>query len=69
MIIEARNIVKKYGNNTAVNSVNISVMEDEVLGFLGPNGAGKSTTLSCLLGLKKVDAGTIRVFGKDPKTA
>lgn len=69
MIIEAKNIIKKYGSHTAVSSVDIYVIEDEVLGFLGPNGAGKSTTLSCLLGLKKIDSGTIRVFGKNPKTS
>ena len=69
MIIQAEKMIKRYGNNVAVNEISISVKENEILGFLGPNGAGKSTTLNCILGLTSLDGGTIEIFGKDPKKA
>ena len=51
-----------------VSSLNLSVLPGEVYGFLGPNGAGKTTTMRMLLGLVRPDAGTIRLFGRDPRT-
>lgn len=51
VIIETRDLTKKYGNKTAVNHLNLSVHEGEVFGLLGPNGAGKTTTILMLLGL------------------
>src|SRR5579864_503609 len=45
-IIEARNVVKRYGNITAVDGITFKVKAGEIFAFLGPNGAGKSTTIS-----------------------
>ncbi len=65
MIIEVKNLVKKYKDVAAVNGVDLGIKEGEIFGLLGPNGAGKSTTLNTLLGLLKISSGTIRMFGKD----
>lgn len=62
-IIQVQNLVKKYGDFTAVNGIEFSVQKGEVFGLLGPNGAGKSTTLEMLVGLRKPDAGTAIVGG------
>ncbi len=65
MMIEIKNLVKRYKDNCAVNGVDLSIAEGEVFGFLGPNGAGKSTTLNALIGLISCDEGSIRIFGKE----
>ncbi len=65
-IIETRDLTKVYGEQVAVNRLNLSVNEGEVFGFLGPNGAGKTTTLLMLLGLSEPTEGTARVCGFDP---
>lgn len=65
MIIEVTGLVKKYKDYTAVDGVNLSIKEGEIFGLLGPNGAGKSTTMNTLLGLLKVNNGTVKMFGKD----
>lgn len=65
MIIEVTGLVKKYKDYTAVNGVDLSINEGEIFGLLGPNGAGKSTTMNTLLGLLKVNNGTVKMFGKD----
>lgn len=64
-ILEARNLVKKYGSISAVDEVSFSIGEGEVFGLLGPNGAGKSTTISMLTGLFPPDEGSIRIVGVD----
>lgn len=56
---------KTFGSHVAVEDVSLTVQQGEIFGFLGPNGAGKTTTLRCLMNFLKVDAGTIRVLGKD----
>jgi ABC-2 type transport system ATP-binding protein len=50
-MIEARNLVKRYGSTTAVNDLSFSIRPGMVTGFLGPNGAGKTTTMRMFLGL------------------
>lgn len=65
IILEARNLTKKFGEFIAVNSVSFSVKEGEVVGFLGPNGAGKTTTIQMLLGVLTQTSGDIFYFGKD----
>lgn len=57
--VEVKNLVKKYGNFTAVNDVCFGVEEREVFGILGPNGAGKTTTLEIIEGLRKPNAGQV----------
>ena len=64
-IIEIAGLVKRYGAFTAVDGIDLTVFEGEVFGILGPNGAGKTTTLEMIEGLRKPDAGTIRVAGLD----
>jgi ABC-2 type transport system ATP-binding protein len=63
--VEAKNLVKKYGDFTAVNEVNLAIMEGEILGLLGPNGAGKTTIISMITGLLKPTSGQITVDGLD----
>jgi ABC-2 type transport system ATP-binding protein len=57
---------KTYGATTAVDGVSFSVQAGEVFGLLGSNGAGKTTTVECLEGLRRPDAGEVRVLGVDP---
>jgi ABC-2 type transport system ATP-binding protein len=64
-VIETKDLVKTYGNFTAVDKLNLCVNEGEVFGFLGPNGAGKTTTLLMLLGLTEPTSGVACVCGFD----
>ncbi len=64
--IEARGLVKRYGEITAVDHVDLTVSPGDVYGYLGPNGAGKTTSLRMLLGLIRPDEGSARLFGRDP---
>ena len=66
--VEARGLVKRYGEIAAVGGVDLTVRRGEIYGFLGPNGAGKTTTLRILLGLIRPNAGNVRLFGRDPQT-
>ncbi len=65
LMIEARNLTKRYKGRVAVNNVDLEVEEGEIFGILGPNGAGKTTTLEMIEGLRTPDAGTITVDGID----
>jgi len=60
----ARGLVKRYGDLTAVDGIDLEVRRGTCVGVLGPNGAGKTTTIECLEGLKTPDAGEIRVLGR-----
>lgn len=64
-MIEIQNLVKLYGNKTALEGVSFNVGEGEIVGFLGPNGAGKSTTLNILTGYLSSTSGTVKVGGID----
>jgi ABC-2 type transport system ATP-binding protein len=64
-ILEAHNLVKKYGALAAANEISFTIEEGEIFGLLGPNGAGKSTTISMLTGLFPPDSGSIRILGID----
>jgi ABC-2 type transport system ATP-binding protein len=59
---------KRYGSVTALDAVDLEVRAGEVLGLLGPNGAGKTTAVNLIAGLRKPDAGTVELFGRDPRT-
>jgi len=63
--IEARGLVKRFGNTLAVNGVDITVPRGAIYGILGPNGAGKTTTLRMILGIIDPDEGVRRIFGED----
>jgi ABC-2 type transport system ATP-binding protein len=64
-IISVQNLVKKYGDFTAVNGISFDVEEGEVFGLLGPNGAGKTTTLEVIETLREKTSGKVFVDGKD----
>ena len=64
-IIEVNNLEKKYGDINAVNGVSFCVEKGEVFGILGPNGAGKTTTVEIIEGLRKPNAGSIKVCNID----
>jgi ABC-type multidrug transport system ATPase subunit len=65
VVVEARELTKRFGSFTAVERVSFEVRRGEVFGLLGPNGAGKSTTFKMLCGLLKPTAGEARVAGVD----
>lgn len=64
-MIKIRNLVKKYGNLTAVDNLTLDINENEVFGLLGSNGAGKTTTIHMLATLLKPTSGTATVNGYD----
>ena len=69
MVVEIKNLVKRYKENIAVDNVNLIIKEGEIFGLLGPNGAGKTTTINAIIGLTKVDSGEIKIFNKSMKTS
>ncbi|MEV7237136.1 ATP-binding cassette domain-containing protein [Streptomyces sp. NPDC051020] len=66
--IEARGLVKVYGENRALDGIDLTIRRGQVFGFLGPNGAGKTTTIRILATLTRPDGGTARVLGHDVLT-
>jgi ABC-2 type transport system ATP-binding protein len=62
--IEAEGLRKRYGDLTAVDDVSFTVERGEIFGILGPNGAGKTTTLEMVEGLRRPDAGEVRLLGE-----
>jgi ABC-2 type transport system ATP-binding protein len=67
-VIEVEHLRKSYGATVAVEDVSLEVAEGEIFGVIGPNGAGKTTTVECAQGLRRSDAGHIRVLGLDPQS-
>ena len=67
-VISVAGLSKRYGSTVAVDGVSFEVHRGEIFGLLGRNGAGKTTTVECLEGLRRADAGTLRVLGLDPGT-
>ena len=63
--VEAHGLVKVFGDNRAVDGVDLSVRTGTVYGVLGPNGAGKTTAIRMLATLLRPDGGTARIFGHD----
>ena len=64
MIINVKNLVKRYDDLIALDHFNLEVKEGEVFGLLGPNGSGKTTAINCILSLLKYDKGTIEIYDK-----
>ena len=64
LAIETNNLTKRFGDVTAVNSVDLRVGVGEIYGFLGLNGAGKTTTIRALLGMIRPSAGNVHVLGQ-----
>ena len=67
VLIEAKALVKRYGDFTAVNGIDFQVRKGESFGFLGPNGAGKSTTMRIIAATLTRTSGEITILGKDPE--
>jgi len=65
MLIEAKNLVKIYGDRSVVNDVSFNINKGEVVCLLGPNGAGKTTTFYMVVGLVKPNSGHVFVDGQD----
>jgi ABC-2 type transport system ATP-binding protein len=63
MMIEVRDLTKRYGPTVAVDALSFDVRPGAVTGFLGANGSGKSTTMRLILGLDSPDAGRVRIDG------
>jgi ABC-2 type transport system ATP-binding protein len=64
--ISVAGLIKRFGQTTALDGLDLTVAQGEVHGFLGPNGAGKTTTIRILLGLQRADGGTVRLLDGDP---
>jgi ABC-2 type transport system ATP-binding protein len=64
-VIIINDLVKDFGDVTAVNGLNVEIRKGEMFGFLGPNGAGKTTTISMLCGLMEPTAGSAQIAGFD----
>ena len=67
-MIRARDLVKKFGDLTAVKGISFEVQRGEIFAFLGPNGAGKTTTIKMLTTLLKPTSGSVELDGLDPVT-
>ena len=65
-MIVARGLVKRFGDFTAVDGIDVEVSRGEAFGFLGPNGAGKSSTMRMIGCVSPVTDGKLRVLGHDP---
>ena len=65
-IAELINVEKRYGTVDALKGVDLEVERGELVALLGPNGAGKTTAVNVLLGQRRPDNGTARLFGRNP---
>ncbi len=65
MPLHIHHLTKKFGGQTALNDISISIENNEIIGLLGPNGAGKSTLMKSIVGALKIDEGEIIFNGKD----
>jgi lipooligosaccharide transport system ATP-binding protein len=66
ILIHARGLVKRFGDFTAVDGIDVDVRAGEAFGFLGPNGAGKSSTMRMIGCVSRPTGGTLRILGMDP---
>ena len=65
-VVTVRGLSKSYGSRVVVDGVDLDVRAGEIVGLVGANGAGKTTTVECVQGLRRPDAGTLRVLSFDP---
>lgn len=61
VILECMNLHKKFGKKEIIKNVSTTVESGDILGFIGPNGAGKTTTIKLILGLQRIDKGTVKI--------
>jgi ABC-2 type transport system ATP-binding protein len=67
-VVTVRGLRKRYGERVVVDGLDLTVAAGEIVGLVGANGAGKTTTVECIQGLRRPDAGSLRVLGYDPVT-
>ena len=65
IILQTKDLTKKYQNKVVVDNLNIQIKKGEIFGLLGPNGAGKSTTMNMICSIVRPTTGSIELFGKD----
>ncbi len=65
VVLECNNLFKKIGKKTIIKDVSTKLESGDILGFIGPNGAGKTTTIKLILGLQRIDKGTVKINGYD----
>ncbi len=65
-VISTQDVCRRFGNKEVLRGVDLAIPRGSVVGLLGKNATGKSTLIKCLLGLLRVDDGTMRVFDEDP---
>jgi ABC-2 type transport system ATP-binding protein len=65
-VVEITDLTRRFGENTALSSVSLSLPRGAVYGLVGANGAGKTTLIKHMLGLLRAESGSVRVFGLDP---
>lgn len=66
--ISIKGLTRRFGNQIAVDNLDLEIYPGEIFGLLGPNGAGKSTTIATILGTRRPTSGTVAVFGLDVAT-
>ncbi|HPS80181.1 MAG TPA: ATP-binding cassette domain-containing protein, partial [Thermoanaerobaculaceae bacterium] len=67
LAISTRGLTRRFGEQVAVDAIDLMVPRGTFYGFLGPNGAGKSTTIKCLTGLLAPSSGDMSILGLDPR--
>ena len=67
--VQLEGVSKSFGTVKAISNLSLTVQAGEVVAVLGPNGAGKTTAISLMLGLRSPDAGSAKIFGRDPRDA
>jgi ABC-2 type transport system ATP-binding protein len=67
-VVTVRGLRKSYGDRVGVDGIDLDVPAGEIVGLIGANGAGKTTVVECIQGLRRPDAGILRVLGLDPLT-
>lgn len=67
MIVQVKNLNKRYGDKLAVDNMNLSIKKGEIIGLLGPNGAGKTTLINSIIGITEIQSGEIFIFERNMK--
>lgn len=67
VIVEIKNLIKRYGDKLAVDNMSLSIKKGEILGLLGPNGAGKTTLINSIIGITEIQSGEVFIFGENMK--
>lgn len=65
MIVEVKNLNKRYGDKLVIDNMNLNIRKGEILGLLGPNGAGKTTLINSIIGITEIQSGEINIFEKN----